>query len=148
MEELRACVRDLADCVRDLAHAQALSAGAHASLGAEGQARGETVMATVRGFHKGSERAVQNLTSRVDALNIQVQQSTAARIGAPWWLVSVLVVAVIIQGGVTLSLYARSNGDDAPAAFRDARLLLPSLPPAAEPEPKPPPGATTPTEQP
>ena len=117
----RADLRDVADAVRDLASAQAASVGAREAIRAEGQARGETVVAQVATHHGATNAVLGELVRRTDALE-------RAKSGAPWWLVSTLIVAIIVQGGVVLSLYARSNGDDASAAFRDGTMLVPSLP--------------------
>ena len=127
MDDLRESVRDLADCVRDLSHAHSMSAGAREGMRADGQTRGEVVIATMRGYHKVATQATEHLTNRVDALNLQVQQSVTSRIGAPWWLVFILVVAMIIQSGTMLSLYASANGDDPGPAFRNGAHLVPSV---------------------
>jgi hypothetical protein len=126
--ELRTELKDLADAVRDLATAQEHGSAAREAQRAEGQARGEAVTAQVKAHHDASVVAVGELTRRVDALNTRVEESVKTKAGAPWWLVSTLIVAFIMEGGVLLSLYARSKGDDATAAFKDGASLVPRLP--------------------
>ncbi len=113
-------LRELADGVRDLASAMAAGAGAREAQRQEGQARGETVVAQIAAHHGTTTATLGELVRRIDALE-------RAKPGAPWWLVSVLILAIIVQGGVVLSLYARANGDDASAAFRDGTSLVPSV---------------------
>ena len=125
MDELRASVRELADCVRDLAVAHATGIGARDGLRAESQARGDAVTSAVKSHNKTSAAAIEHLAVRVDALAVQVQTASVARLGAPWWLVSALVGAIIVEGGAALSLYARANDHDAAAAFRDGASLIP-----------------------
>ena len=130
--EIRAELRDLADAVRDLATAQERGSEAREALRLEGQARGEAVTLQVKSHHDSSTVAVGELTRRVDALNGRVEESVKARAGAPWWLVSTLIFAFLVEGGVLLSLYARSKGDDASAAFRDGASLVPRMPSAPD----------------
>ena len=87
--------------------------------------------AAVKSHNKATSAAIEHLAVRVDALAVQVQAASVARLGAPWWLVATLIGAIIVESGAALSLYAQANDDDAAAAFRDGAALLPL--PAATP---------------
>lgn len=126
MSELatRADVRDVADAVRDLAAAMAAGAAAREALRAEGQARGETVVAQIATHQAATVGTLAELVRRVDAL-------AAAKAGAPYALVYILIAAIMVQAGVVLHLYGQSRGQDATAAFRAATAaadaVVPSL---------------------
>ena len=117
-------VRQLADAVRDLAGAMELGSAQREGIREEGRIRGENVTAQVAAHHTASLTAMRELTGRVDALNVRVEAATTAKVGAPWPLVYTLIGALLMLSGVFVSLYARSNGDDASAAFRDGATLL------------------------
>lgn len=130
IDRLLAATRDLADGVRDLATAQAAGAEARESQRQEGQARGETVVAQIATHHSTTLATLSELVRRTDALE-------RAKGGAPYPLVYVLILAIIVQGGVVLHLYGQANGQDASAAFGDVTHTVESLQPGAAPtEPK------------
>lgn len=127
----RADVRDVADAVRDLAGAMAAGAAAREAQRQEGQARGETVVAQIATHHASTVGTLAELVRRVDAL-------AAAKGGAPYALVYILIAAIMVQAGVVLHLYGQSRGQDATAAFRAAtaaaEAVVPSLPSTAAPD--------------
>lgn len=128
-------LRDLADAVRDLATAQDHARLDREAMRGEGQARGELVVAQVQSHH-------QLTIAKLDAVEKAVDELRRVKAGAPYWLVGVLIVAILSQAAVVLHLYAQANGQDAGAAFDDAGKIVPEIPglPASES------GGTTPVE--
>lgn len=128
-------LRDLADSVRDLAVAQDHARLDREAMRAEGQARGELVVAQVSSHH-------QLTIAKLDATEKAVDELRRVKAGAPYWLVAVLIAAILSQAAVVLHMYGQLTGADAGAAFDDAAKIvpdIPGLPEAGE-------GGTTPTE--
>lgn len=119
LDDIRDDICALADATRDLATAQDRARSDREAIQREGRARGETVVAQI-------ETIARDVDARLEAVEKSVDELRRAKSGAPWPLVYSLIGAVVLIAGTLLSLYARSQGDDASAAFEDARRLLPA----------------------